>query len=118
MMARKRITAAAADDAAAGGVRLVAHPRARHHIRLARAWAGLIGFALAAVAAGASDLSAFDVGLRALAAGVAGCLAGWALALAVWRQLALAELNALAARLLDAASSPPAPDDESGRARG
>lgn len=112
-MGRKRTSAA--DDSAPGGVRLAAHPRALRHIRLARAWAGLIGFALAALAAGASELSAFDVGLRALAGGVAGCLAGWTIAVAVWRQLALAELNALAARLLAAASAPPpAPDDEFG----
>ncbi|MBW3607883.1 MAG: GTPase RsgA [Actinobacteria bacterium] len=77
-----------------------------------------IGFALAALASSAAELSVFDVGLRALAGGVAGCLAGWALAVAVWRQLALAELNALAARLLAAAPAPPAMDGESGRAGG
>lgn len=107
MMGRKR-TSDAAGAASSGAVRLAAHPRALRHIRLARAWAGLIGFALAGVAAGAAELSAFDVGLRALAGGVAGCLAGWTIAVAVWRQLALAELNALAARLLAATPAPPA----------
>lgn len=113
MMGRKRTSAAAA-DAGSGGIRLASHPRARRHIRLARAWGGLVGFVLAALAAGASDLGTFDVGVRALAGGVAGSLAGWTLSVAVWRQLALAELNALAARLLAAASAPPPSDGGSG----
>jgi hypothetical protein len=77
-----------------GGMRLTAHPRARRHIRLARGWAALAGFVLAGLAADGGGLSTFDVASRALAGGVAGALVGWAVSIAVWRQLALAELRA------------------------
>lgn len=77
---------------------LATHPRARRSIRRVRAWAALAGFALAALAAEAAGFGTFDVGVRALAGGIAGGLVGWALAVIVWRQLALAEIRAELAR--------------------
>ena len=72
--------------------RLSAHPRARRQIREAKAWSGLAGFALVLVLSLQGGALLFEAGLRALAAG-AGCyVAGWALAVIVWRHVARAEV--------------------------
>lgn len=80
-------------------VRLADHPRAQRQIRRMRAWGGLIGFVLAGMAANGAGLTAWHVGVRALAGGVVAMLAAWTLALIVWRQLAVAELRAARARV-------------------
>jgi hypothetical protein len=93
-------------------IRLTEHPRAQRHIAAARSWGGMIGLTLTALAAGRAGIDPFHVGLRALAGGVAGAVVAWAAAIAVWRQLARAELRAAAARLLsdlEASMEPPAP---------
>jgi hypothetical protein len=72
--------------------RLSQHPRARRQIREAKAWSGLAGFVLVLILSLEGGSLLFDAGLRALIAG-AGCyVAGWALAVLVWRHLARAEL--------------------------
>lgn len=96
-------------DAARNGqisIRLADHPRALHHIRKARAWGGLVGLVLAGLAAHGAQLTSFDVGVRALAGGIAGTLIVWAVALAAWRHLALAEVRA---RIAPAAVATPVP---------
>jgi hypothetical protein len=74
-------------------VRLCDHPRATRQIEVARGAAGLAAFALAALLSLRAGLPTFDAGLRALIAGVVGYVAVWALAVAVWRHLAVAELK-------------------------
>lgn len=74
-------------------VRLCDHPRATRQIEVARSVAGLAAFALAALLSLRAGLPAFDAVLRALIAGVVGYVAVWALTVAVWRHLAVAELE-------------------------
>ncbi len=72
--------------------RLSGHPRAQRQIREAKAWAGLAGFALVLLLSLQGGALIFDAGVRALAAG-AGCyVAGWAMAVLVWRHVARAEV--------------------------
>jgi hypothetical protein len=77
----------------AAGVSVAAHPHARVSIRRARAWTALLAFGLVLLVSLSSSVPAEEAALRALVAGLVGNLAGWACALAVWRQLVLAELR-------------------------
>jgi hypothetical protein len=70
------------------------HPRARRQIGLAKSYAGLASFALAGWAAWHGGLPFVDVALRALLWGTAGYLVVWALAVYVWRHVAVAEVRA------------------------
>ena len=90
-MSKKKKDAPEAEKAA--GISVAAHPRARASIRRTRAWTALLAFGLVLALSLSSSVPAQDVALRALVAGVVGNLAGWACALAVWRQLVLAELR-------------------------
>ena len=94
---------AAGADGAAAGLSLAAHPRAAHSVARAKAWGGLVGFALGGYLSLSTHTLA-DAGLRALAAGVVCYVAVWAIAVFVWRRLIVAELSharqeALAAEL-------------------
>ena len=72
--------------------RLSGHPRARRQIREAKAWSGLVGFALVFVLSLEGGSLLFDAGIRALAAG-AGCyVAAWGVAVLIWSQIARAEV--------------------------
>jgi hypothetical protein len=88
----KRKTAAPEAEKPAG-ISVAAHPRARASIRRTRAWTALLAFGVVLALSLSSSVPAQDAALRALIAGVVGNLAGWACALAVWRQLVLAELR-------------------------
>jgi hypothetical protein len=70
------------------------HPRARRQIGLAKSYAGLASFALAGWAAWHGGLRFVDVAERALLWGIAGYLLVWALAVYVWRHVAIAEVRA------------------------
>lgn len=74
-------------------IRIAAHPRARRQIAQAKAWGALAAFGLVLVVSWRAGVPAFDVGLRALAAGVVGYLVAWAVAVQVWRHLAVAEVR-------------------------
>ncbi|HEU4656537.1 MAG TPA: hypothetical protein VFR97_03390 [Capillimicrobium sp.] len=87
--------------------RLSAHPKARRQIAAAKAWGGLVAFLVVQYLSLKSGLPMFDAGIRALAAGVGGYLLGWVAAVLVWRQLAVAELEALRRKL----TTPPSSDD-------
>jgi hypothetical protein len=76
------------------GVSIANHPRARGAIRRTRARAGLAGFALVLLLALNAGVPAADAVVRALAAGLAAFLCGWAIALMWWKQVLLAELRA------------------------
>lgn len=74
--------------AQAEGPTVAAHPRAVLHVARAKGWGGLIGFALGGYLSLPTSTLAV-AGLRALVAGIACYLAGWAGALFVWRQLVM-----------------------------
>ena len=75
------------------------HPRARASVRRTKAWFGLAGFALAAVLSLKASVPLVQVGERALAAGLAGYMLAWWLAVRVWRALIVAEQHAAYAEI-------------------
>jgi hypothetical protein len=74
-------------------IRISAHPRARRQIAQAKAWGALAAFGLVLLVSWQAGVPAFDVGLRALAAGVVGYIVAWGVAVQVWRHLAVAEVR-------------------------
>src|SRR5919109_1718822 len=77
-------------------VSVAAHPRAKASIRRIRARTGLAAFALVLFLSLSSDVSGQEAAVRALIAGIVANLAAWACALAVWRQLVIAEMRVVA----------------------
>jgi hypothetical protein len=75
-------------------VALTAHPRAQRQIGLAKSYASLGAFALAGWSAWHSGLPFLDVASRALIWGMAAYVLVWALAVHVWRHVAVAEVRA------------------------
>ena len=72
-----------------------AHPRAKRGVRRARSAAGLAAFIIAALVAHRANLPAFDVLIRALVAGVVAHVVAWRLAVAYWKAVIVAELEAV-----------------------
>jgi uncharacterized membrane protein YccC len=89
---------------AAQEISLAAHPRAGTSIRRARARTALIAFVVVLLAALHGGVGAQDAILRALVAGVAGNLVAWAIAVALWRQIVLAELRVAREKFLKSGS--------------
>ena len=87
-MAKKQAKNAAADKRP----RLSEHPRARRQIRQAKAWGGLVGFALVGILSLQAGSLPADALTRALTGGVAVYIAAWVLAVVVWTQIARGEL--------------------------
>jgi hypothetical protein len=81
---------------ASAGPSVAAHPRASYQVRRAKGWGGVAGFGIAAYLSHKSGVPMFDLGLRAIIAGMVGYMLAWACAVTVWRQLVLAELRAAA----------------------
>ena len=79
-------------------VRLEAHPRALRSIARAKAFGGVIGFAVGLWLGSRAGLPAWDAGMRALAGGVAGWLIVWVAAVQIWKQLIIGEYRAAEAR--------------------
>src|SRR5215212_1511911 len=79
---------------AAPGIAVANHPRARHQINLVKSYAGLAAFAVAGYFSWKSGAEYVDVATRALLWGVAAYVAVWAMAVQVWRQIAIAEVRA------------------------
>jgi hypothetical protein len=86
----------AATKASEGGIApsVANHPRASYQVRRAKGWGGIAGFAIAGYLSYKAGVPTFDVGLRALVAGMVGYMLAWMCAVAVWRHLVLAELRA------------------------
>jgi uncharacterized membrane protein YccC len=83
-------------EAAAPGpkaVSVAAHPRARASVRRTRAWTAIAAFGLVLFLSMRAGVPGQEAAVRALVAGLVGNLIGWFCALAVWRQLVLAELR-------------------------
>jgi hypothetical protein len=70
------------------------HPVAARQVARIRAWAALIGFALAFWLSRRAGLPFPESGARAIAAGVVCRLLAWAAVVSVWRQLIPAEIAA------------------------
>lgn len=89
----------ASDKATAGageadGICVAGHPRSARAVRRAKGLGGLLGAALAMILAHGAHLPLLDVLLRGLAGGIVGQLVLWAVAIAVARQLVIAEVRA------------------------
>lgn len=82
-------------------IRVGAHPRARRSIRRVRAQAGMAGFAITFLLAHQAGVPAFETLLRALAGGMVAHFLTWAFAIALWKRLIVAELEAARADLLE-----------------
>lgn len=67
------------------------HPRAGGSIRRAKAWGGLAGFAVAALAGYGTGLPTSTLLLRALLFGIVGNCVGWAASVAIWRRVLTAQ---------------------------
>src|SRR6202012_815956 len=78
----------------APGSSIATHPRALSSIRRAKGWAGLAGFAIAAGLSLQASVPMFQVGERALGAGVVGYMLAWWCGVLIWRQLIVAEHRA------------------------
>jgi hypothetical protein len=96
-----------------GGICVASHPRSAQAVRRAKGWGGVAGVVLCTGLALGAQLPLFDALLRGLAGGVVAYLVVWALALAVARQLVVAEVRARyteAAQAAAAAEASAAPD--------
>jgi hypothetical protein len=80
------------------GPSIAAHPRASYQVRRAKGWGGLAGFAIAGYLSYKAGVPMFDLGARAIVAGLAGYMLAWFCAVTVWRHLVLAELRAAVER--------------------
>jgi hypothetical protein len=100
-MARKDKKAEGAGQPEWPHVSVAAHPRAARSVRTLKAWCGLLAFALVGLLSWRAGVEPFEVGLRALAAGVVGYLAGWVIGVTLWQRIVLAEAKAEAERRRD-----------------
>jgi uncharacterized membrane protein YccC len=76
------------------------HPRAVRHLRMAKGWGGLVCFVVALLLAQRAGVPTAEAVGRGVVAGLAGLVVCWAAVLVVWRQIALAELDAARRRVL------------------
>ena len=67
------------------------HPHAGVSIRRVKAWAGIAGFLVAALAGYGTGLPTSTLLLRALLFGIVGNCVGWAVSVAVWRRVLAAQ---------------------------
>ena len=74
-------------------VSISGHPRAQRSIRRARARTAIVAFVIVLILSHRSGVPNQEAVVRALLAGLAGNLAGWACAMGVWRQLIMGELR-------------------------
>ncbi len=74
-------------------MRLSQHPRARAGIRRAKGAAGLVAFLIVGLVSLRANLPEGDAAARALIGGIVAYFIAWAVAVTVWKQIALAELE-------------------------
>lgn len=94
MSKRKDKQGKGADPAADGAISVAGHPRSASAVRRAKGAGGLLGTLLAVVLALQAGLPPLDAMVRGLAGGIVGYIALWAVAVAVARQLIVAEIRA------------------------
>jgi len=83
-------------DAAADGVSIAAHPRAKASIRRTRARTALAAFVIVLLFSHSAGVTDQEAVMRAVVAGLVGNLIGWACALAIWRQIVVQEVRSVA----------------------
>jgi hypothetical protein len=81
-------------------ISVAAHPRAARAVRKAKGYGGLGGFALGLFLSLRAGLPAPDAALRGIVAGLGGYVVLWFATVMVWRQLAVAEIEAARRHLL------------------
>jgi hypothetical protein len=81
------------------GICVAGHPRSAGLVRRAKGWGGVGGLVLAGYLSLSAHVPLFEAMLRGLAGGVLGYIVLWALAVAVARQLVIAEVRARFAEL-------------------
>ena len=74
------------------------HPRALASLRRLRGWAGLLTFVFVAYLSYRAGVAPFEIGVRALVAGIGVYLAAWAAGVSLWRQVVYAEAKREAER--------------------
>ncbi len=79
-------------------MRLSKHPRARVGIRRAKGAAGLAFFLIVALLSVRAGLPWPDVAIRGLLGGIIAYFVAWGIAVTIWRQIALVELEDARAR--------------------
>src|SRR3954449_11739515 len=92
--AKKQKTGKKGKKAASPGIAVANHPTAQRQINTLQSWAGLGAFFLAGYFAWKGGAVFVDVATRALLWGIAAYVAVWAMAVQVWRQIAIAEVRA------------------------
>ena len=100
----RKAASGAGASAAPAGISVAAHPRSASAVRRAKGLGGLLGTLLAMLIALRAGLPLFDAMLRGLAGGIAGYIVLWAAAVAVARQLVIAEVRTRYAELTRAAA--------------
>src|SRR5579859_3896108 len=91
--------------ASSGGLSVASHPRAAASVRQIKGWGGLLAFGVTAYLSLSHGVAPDVAGLRALGAGIAGYIVSYGCAVAVWRQLMIAEVRAR----IEASRPKPAP---------
>ena len=74
-------------------IRLSTHPRAQRHIAQAKGWGGLLGFLIVGWLSYSGGMQMPAAALRALAGGAGLYVLAWAAAVAIWREVAVAEVE-------------------------
>ena len=105
-MARKN-GAGPGTGAADGGIRLTAHPRARRDIAMAKGWGGLAAFGVVLFLSLRASVPLTDGLWRALIGGMTGYVLAWGAAVAVWRHVALAEIDRRTREIASPDAEPP-----------
>jgi hypothetical protein len=82
-------------------IKLSQHPRAQSQISRLKSWGGLAGFGVAAWASHQNGAPFLDMAIRAVMWGAISYVVVWALAVQVWRHLAVAEVRAAERRWID-----------------
>lgn len=91
--------------ATAGAISVAAHPRSASAVRRAKGVGGLLGTILVMALATKAGLPPLDAMVRGIVGGIVGYLALWAIAVAVARQLVIAEVRARYAEIMRAAAA-------------
>ena len=95
------------------GICVAGHPRSAGFVRRAKGWGGVVGLLLTTYLAWSAGVPPVDTMVRGLLGGVLGYLALWAVAVAIARQLVIAEVRLRFAQVSAAAEAAAAPAETS-----
>lgn len=111
---KKKKSKKAPEGAGQSGICVADHPRSASAVRRAKGYGGLLGAILAIVLARSAHLPLLDAMVRGLAGGIVGYVVLWAVAVAVARQLVIAEVRRRYAELTRAAAAAAAASESEG----